>query len=251
MVRRYTSICFFHDLFPRLPSRDVGSRVRTSTEAPIPHFQLPTSERPFGIITAARTPYEKNPDRRFIPMPADPDSLFGKRSAPTQDPVPAQRTKRRRIIVNETITTEGFVQQHKAWLDVEPFPRISKLLPRIFRHITKESIRFLPGRYNDRLHRIVLDMGGVERGVQSEVPLGVVGREIAGIADRRWKIGHFMSCNGAVHGVELQRMSWQLEALLGAAQSSDESVLQTTDEMGTKEQKAKQALGQQNPESIR
>ncbi|KAK7427014.1 hypothetical protein QQZ08_006441 [Neonectria magnoliae] len=263
MVRRYTSICFLHDLFPPLPSRDVGftsTHVNRSTHPVLLAADLGTI--PWNHHHRTHTLREEL-RRRFIPMSADPDSLIGKRSAPTQDPAPAQRTKRRRIIVNETITAEDFVQQHKAWLDelLEPFPRMSKLLPRIFRHITKESIRFLPGRYNDRLHRLFLNMGDVERGawcVQSEVPLGIVGREIAvsarfdlrkiaDVADRMWQIGHFMRGNGAVHGVELQRMSWQLEALLGAAQSSDELDLQTINEIGTKEQKFKQALGQQNP----
>ncbi|KPM40841.1 hypothetical protein AK830_g5717 [Neonectria ditissima] len=168
--------------------------------------------------------------------PPQPPQLGAVAAPAGQQPNPQNPGQRRCIIVHQTITAEAFVAEHQKWLRLllEPDPPLKTILPPIFRYLTKDTMRFLPGPYNDKLHKLFSSMGDSERSswcFQAPLALGVITREmymptsfdlnkIKQVSARMWQIGNFLNCNGIVHGGELERMSWQLEGLLAFAHAN-------------------------------
>ncbi|KAF7552397.1 hypothetical protein G7Z17_g4353 [Cylindrodendrum hubeiense] len=134
------------------------------------------------------------------------------------------------IEVQETVNSATFVHEHKEWLDklLLPSPPMEELYPKIFANITKDTIRVLPGMYNDKLYKMFRRMGDKERAgwcIQDQTNQCIVPRRIPipqsfqldrfqGIATRLWEIGHILNCEEVPQGREIERLSWELRALM-------------------------------------
>ncbi|KAH7016986.1 hypothetical protein EDB80DRAFT_703941 [Ilyonectria destructans] len=148
--------------------------------------------------------------------------------APTNQTV--LQTPRPILAVEETINAATFVHEHKEWLDklLLPSPPMAELLPKIFSNITHETIRVLPSEYNDKLYEIFRRMGDHERSdwcLQETINQCVVTRNLRlpdnfvpdrfhVIADRLWTIGHDLNCAEVPQGREIERLSWELYAMM-------------------------------------
>lgn len=148
--------------------------------------------------------------------------------APTNPTVPQIRHPV--LAVEETINAATFVYEHKEWLDklLLPLPPMNELLPKIFLHITQETIRVLPSEYNDKLYEMFCRMGDTERSewcLQEAINQCVISRNFPLpdsfqaarfkiIAERLWTIGHELNCAEVHQGREVERLSWELCAMM-------------------------------------
>ncbi|KAH7150341.1 hypothetical protein B0J13DRAFT_523404 [Dactylonectria estremocensis] len=129
----------------------------------------------------------------------------------------------------ETINQVTFMHEHKEWLDklLLPAPPMAEILPKIFEHLTQESIRVLPSQYNDKLFDLFLRMGDNERREwclqdpthQTMVPRRIVVPRSISQADftdatqRLWEVGHQLNCREIPEGREIERIAWELMGL--------------------------------------
>ncbi|KAH8736344.1 hypothetical protein BGZ61DRAFT_93231 [Ilyonectria robusta] len=149
-------------------------------------------------------------------------------SAPTNPTVP--QTRHPVLAVEETINAATFVHEHKEWLDklLLPSPPMNELLPKIFLHLTHETIRVLPSEYNDKLYEMFCRMGDTERSewcLQEAINQCVVSRNVPlpdnfqparfrDIAERLWTVGHELNCAEVHQGREIERLSWELYGMM-------------------------------------
>ncbi|KAH7134180.1 hypothetical protein EDB81DRAFT_92902 [Dactylonectria macrodidyma] len=189
-----------------------GSQTGASQPAP----QTGAKSGPEHAIVRTATP------------PFSPISLPPLSPPPLMD-VPKPPKWKNTLDAKETVNSATFVHEHKEWLDklLLPTPPLAELLPKIFEHITKDTIRVLPARYNDKLFEIFRRMGDSERRdwcIQNSIKQTVVPRKIlvprsinqaqfVRATQRLWEIGHNLNCREIPEGREIERLAWELMGL--------------------------------------